>query len=458
MDAAHYAYEQAPAPDPRAVESAADLAEQLRRLRMSAGRPSPIDNPLTLRELAVLTGLPHSTLGNAESGRVLPRVEVVYRIAQACGVPVEQLPWWTAARNRVAMGRRRPSPHAVAAPLPRENHGLSGSVVADEHNSQADALLVELGGVGFEKAAGWLATQPAESVTAFLRRLHPALRANLLAVMDPVLATGHLAALPPSDIVACLNHMDSGAAARLLTLAPATDAVTHLAQIRPQAAVDALVAMPATALADRLSHLDDEVMRQTVRRLPLARRTALLTAAPLPEALCSELLFSLGFDDLAALLTTLTPGVAARLLVALPPDPAAGLLAHLPASEAARLLKRLPCDHAAARLAAMTDQQAAGRLSRLPTRAAGEALSQMPAPCAARILAWVSDARRTAMLRQTRADRVVAIRWYTETPDYRIWLRDRMAEPVRDGIGGSAALAELPTLSDRPLSFPRAAA
>ncbi|BCJ47178.1 hypothetical protein GCM10010168_72330 [Actinoplanes ianthinogenes] len=428
-------------PDPRATETIADLAEQLRQLRLTAPRPAPTDNPLTLRQLAALTGLPHSTLGNAESGRVLPRVEVVYRIAQACGVPDDQLPWWTAARNRVA-GRRGRAPHP-AAPRPAVER-LAGRPAGPER-VPADELLLELGGTTVDKAAELLAGRAPESVVAFLERLHPALVAKLLTAMDPVLAVGHLNGLSPEQAVACLNATDPATAARLLTLTPPTAAVAHLGAMDPEAAARALAAMPNAALVPRLPHLEVDLVRRAARGMPAQQRTALLTGASLPAAVTGELLFSLGFDGSLALVRSAGPRVGARLLTALPADPAAGLLAELPAREAASMIKSMAPEQAAARLLGLTDRQAAERLAPLPPRPLGDVLAQLPVPCAARVLAWFTAARRTAVLQRMRPDRAVPIRWHTETATYRLWL-PTLGAPAADGGATSApTLAELVT-------------
>ncbi|WIM99678.1 helix-turn-helix domain-containing protein [Actinoplanes oblitus] len=433
-------------PDPRATETVADLAEHLRQLRLTAPRPAPTDNPLTLRQLAAVTGLPHSTLGNAESGRVLPRVEVVYLIAEACGVPDSQLAWWTAARNRVA-GRRGRAPHPAA---PRLRAERVAEPVTGEQRTDADELLLELGGTAVDKAAELLAARAPESVVAFLRRLHPALVAKLLATMDPVLAVGHLNGLSPQHAVACLNAIPPGPAARLLALTPVTGAVAHLTAMNPETAARALVAMPGAAIGPLLPHLGVELVRRAARGMPAQQRAALLTGTRLPAAVTGELLFSLGFDGSLALLRAAGPGVAARLLVALPADPATGLLTELPAPEAAAMIKQMPVDQAAARLLGMTDRQAADRLAPLPARPVGEVLAEMPVPCAARVLAWFSGARRTAVLQRMRPDRAVPIRWYTETLAYRLWL-PTLADPAPDnGATSAPTLAELVSAGPPP--------
>ena len=435
MDAA-CAAEPAALPDPRTVTTVADLAEQLHRLRLAAARPAPTDNPLTLRELAVLTGLPHSTLGNAESGRILPRVEVVYRFAQACGVPADQLSWWARARNEVAVHRRRCVPQAPVHPVVRSVARRGDEAVTPEQ------LLQELAGVDIEQAAERLSRLHPGPVADFLRRLHPGFVARLLAAMDPVLAAGHLSGLPPQDAVTCLNEMDALAAARLLTLQPVPDAVTHLALMRPAAAVPLLLAMPPAALGQRLAHLSADLVRRTVGGMSPHQRRDLLAGPPLPDALTVELLFSLGWQESVTFLSTAATRTAARALTMLPADPAAGLLTALPPSRAATLLAAMPPEQAADRLMEMTGEQAAALLGPLPLRTVGAVLSHLRVPNVARLLAWLPAERRLPVLRNIRAERSVEIRWHMETMTYKEWCRTRPAHPGTNRAT-SPTLAEL---------------
>ncbi|SNY72818.1 magnesium transporter MgtE N-terminal domain-containing protein [Paractinoplanes atraurantiacus] len=431
-------------PDPRLVTTVADLGEQLHRLRLAASRPAPTDNPLTLRELAVLTGLPHTTLGNAESGRVLPRVEVVYRVAKACGVPPEQLSWWTQARNRAA-GQKRRKVHATA-PLPRPSPAddgdaltVRGSSAADEEPVTPEQLLQELGGVGVERAAEQLSTRHPESVAVFLGQLHPGLVANVLATMDPVIATGHLSRLQPDHVAACLNEMSPMAVARLLALRPVADAAGYLSLMRPDNATAALLTMPTDALGQRLAHLNFDLARQIVHGMPAPQRMALLTGSPLPEAVFAEILFSVSLPETITFLATAPTTTAARALTVLSADLAAGLLNALHPPRAAKLLSAMPAEQATARLMQMTGEQAAVLLGLLPLRTVGAILAHLPLPTAARLLAWVPADRREPVLQHTRAERAVEIRWHTQRRSYQLWLR-RLHAGVAQG--------EPPTLAE----------
>src|ERR1700754_1601260 len=88
--------------NPNAIRTVEDLAAALRTFRLRAPRPHVADEPLSLRELSKMSGIPRSTLSNAESGRVLPRAKVVYNIALACGILPENIEAWIKARHRVA--------------------------------------------------------------------------------------------------------------------------------------------------------------------------------------------------------------------------------------------------------------------------------------------------------------------------------------------------------------------
>jgi Holliday junction resolvasome RuvABC ATP-dependent DNA helicase subunit len=85
--------------DPDSISSIAELGRQLRLLRIASGAP-------TLRELekrATSTGghLPRSTAGNAESGKHLPRLEVIQIFVRACNGSAADVSRWQAAWQRL---------------------------------------------------------------------------------------------------------------------------------------------------------------------------------------------------------------------------------------------------------------------------------------------------------------------------------------------------------------------
>lgn len=109
--------------DSDSITTVADLGRELRNLRISAGNPS-------LRELekrAKKQGLylPHSTAGNAQSGKILPGLNVVQAFVQACGVTSEtEMLRWKSAWQRANASRDSVlgSPHSPQGvrPLPSD--------------------------------------------------------------------------------------------------------------------------------------------------------------------------------------------------------------------------------------------------------------------------------------------------------------------------------------------------
>ncbi|HEX6685953.1 MAG TPA: tetratricopeptide repeat protein [Candidatus Limnocylindrales bacterium] len=96
----------------QAVGQARALAVQLDRLRRHAG--------LSFRDLSRLTGHPVSTLHNALTGRVVPRLDTVLSIVRACGE--DEASW----RSRWADVTGRPGPAGVPRELPRAARGFAG--------------------------------------------------------------------------------------------------------------------------------------------------------------------------------------------------------------------------------------------------------------------------------------------------------------------------------------------
>jgi len=121
----------------------ADFAQQLRLLRQHAA--------LTLRQLAVSTGLSTATLSVAASGRRLPSWKVARAYVQACGGDTDdwRMRWEHAARfSRLPRAMRLPvqAGHAPGASARLGNHGWPGGpapvpVTAETTTDFMDCLL-----------------------------------------------------------------------------------------------------------------------------------------------------------------------------------------------------------------------------------------------------------------------------------------------------------------------------
>jgi transcriptional regulator with XRE-family HTH domain len=84
----------------------AELGKRLRALREECG--------LTLRQLATLSGYSQASLSTAETGKRIPRWEVVEAFVQSCKHdPVQWRLLWEIARNEVATHQPQPEPLVV---------------------------------------------------------------------------------------------------------------------------------------------------------------------------------------------------------------------------------------------------------------------------------------------------------------------------------------------------------
>ncbi|HWG01157.1 MAG TPA: helix-turn-helix domain-containing protein [Trebonia sp.] len=104
-------------PDPERIATQADFGRELRALRERAER--------TIREVAKVSGVPHSTVGDYCSGRHLPMsADLLEKVLRACGVtdPVLAGRWKAALqRARRAPGRRTDIPYRGLARFERQD-------------------------------------------------------------------------------------------------------------------------------------------------------------------------------------------------------------------------------------------------------------------------------------------------------------------------------------------------
>lgn len=96
----------------RAAGETRTLAAQLDRSRRHSG--------MSFRDLSRLTGLPVSTLHNALSGKVVPRLDTVLSIVRACGE--DEAPW----RERWADATAGAGPVVIPRELPRAARAFAG--------------------------------------------------------------------------------------------------------------------------------------------------------------------------------------------------------------------------------------------------------------------------------------------------------------------------------------------
>ncbi|MEU8240092.1 helix-turn-helix domain-containing protein [Actinoplanes missouriensis] len=372
--------------DPSAVRTVADLARQLVLLRLTTPRPRVTDDPLTLRELAGITGVPRSTLGNAESGRILPRAQVVYRFAEGCGEQRSRLGLWVDARNRVARetrGRRRaPDGPAIAAIAERI------AVPEDVSPAQVAVRVLQSRGVsvmpaGFDKA---------------LDAMPPKRCAEHLAAMPADAAVTCLYAMSAPRATACLELLEPTTAATLLCAEDPAMAAEHL-QLLPVAATrQVLPVMPIPAVAQRLQLMPRHAAETLVAGMPAEWTVALIADDAVPVFLAADLFFTVGHRRSLGLAGTLRTTRLAGLLAAMNPDGAAGILGSLPEPRRWSVLAAMSEVRAARILPHLSDVDFARLLSGVSSAEAAALLAETPPHWAAGVLARLAKDDRTAIL------------------------------------------------------------
>jgi Mg/Co/Ni transporter MgtE/transcriptional regulator with XRE-family HTH domain len=446
--------ERTPAPaEPPDIRSLADLGRELRALRLAAPRPSLADDPLTLRDLAELTGLPRSTLGNAESGRILPRAEVVYRVALACGVPADRIAAWTAARNRIAGRRDRARPsRRREEPVSRRplNAGrfdaepLNGRRLdtepadprrfAGEPPGARRFDAEPFGGRRFEREPAGAEPVDSAFLARQLRKLEPHAAADLLqrhsvpaaaeclemvpaasaatclAAMVPTFAAACLTRMPGGRGADCLDRLDPAKAQQLLGLEESGQSLAHLRQMLPETATAAIAEMPPVTAAARLNQLSADVASRITRELPAKAKAALILTEDLPERLTHELLFSLDFDGTVQLLRTAPIPQVAKLLTSMPEDPAAGVFAKLSRRRRLVLLGEVGPVLGGRLLGEVPVEVGADAVESLPTDLVVSLLERTGRLQAAQVLESVPADRKRAVLAAMRFDTATAVR------------------------------------------------
>ncbi|MEU4561585.1 hypothetical protein AB0F72_24655 [Actinoplanes sp. NPDC023936] len=380
--------------DPSGVRTVADLARQLVLLRLTTPRASVADDPLTLRELSDITGVPRSTLGNAESGRILPRAQVVYKFAAGCQERRSRLDRWVDARNRVARQRRREPDHPAI------------TAIAERIAEPEDAGPVQVA-VRFLRARGMPVT-----VADFDKALDamPADRcAEHLTAMPPEAAAECLHAMAAPRATACLELLETTVAAAMLCDEDPAMAAEHLQLLPVSATRQVLPVMPIPAVAQRLQLMPRHAAETLVATMPADWTVALIADDAVPVFLAADLFFTVGHRRSLGLAGTLRTTRLAGLLAAMNPDGAAGILASLPEPRrwsvlaamsevrAARILPHLSDEHFALLLSGVSAGEAAGLLAETPPSWAAGVLARLSRDERSAILAAVPEQRRNSI-------------------------------------------------------------
>jgi Mg/Co/Ni transporter MgtE len=370
--------------DPASIRTVSDLGRQLTLLRLTAPRPTPEHSPPTLRELAALTSLPRSTLGNAESGRILPRVNVVYRFVRACGVSERAAARWTDARNRVAHADRRRR---------RERHDHTAEVVQRlaEHSDHPP----------LQAALDILRTQSVTTTVADLGRtldkLAPARLTAILQQMPTHAAVECLHVMAPQQAAATFEQLGPLKVAELLQAENAAMAAEHLQLLEDFTAQRALLLLPVDVVSRQLEWMPRHAAETLAAKMPPEWVAAFVADRTVSVGLAADLIFLLPRDR------------SLRLLRDMPTSHCAGLLSSMDADPAAGLLKGLSGPQTKAVLAAMTDDRAVRIVAHLMTDDVVALVRDLPAANAAALLAATASSDAADVLVRLHPDRRPAI-------------------------------------------------
>jgi len=389
------------APELHAVHTVADLAAVLKELRLCAPRRELTDELISLRELSEITGIPRSTLCNAESGRVLPSAKVVFRVAQACGVAEEELTTWVDARHRVARSRSRRAVRAnrtVTDPF----DGLPDAAAVDDERPGIDGMVSIVGRLESADPAAvtpMLKHLPPAAVGKYLAQLHAPVAAQHLSSMEPRRAAEALAFMTADQVAECMGWMEPSAAQRLLRPFDHTVSAELLRRMPVAVAASVISAMPAAISAETLSNLPPLTMDGIIPGIPIETRESLVASDRMPDKLAVKLLFGLSFSRIIALFeTSYTLERCAELLTAIPGDAAAGLLAALTTRRRRALIRQVGIEDVGRKLSRATAETVADVLDGLAAETSTALLAEVGVDLSASVLKLISPEFRARIL------------------------------------------------------------
>ncbi|GLW27900.1 magnesium transporter MgtE N-terminal domain-containing protein [Actinoplanes regularis] len=368
------------------MRTIADLGRQLALLRLTAPRPTPAHEPLTLRELAQSTGIPRSTLGNAESGRVLPRANVVYRFAEGCGIPPDQIPLWTQARNRIAHAARYRR---------RENQFKAAQIVVERlaHHSERASL---------QAVFDFLSAESLDVTGGNLGKVLDALPSDrctrYLADMPTEAAVECLHAMSPQPAAGCIEQLDTTVAATLLQAEDPAMAAEHLQLLGTYTVRQLLPRLPVPVLSQRLVLMPRHEAEILVAKMPADWTGSLIADTAVPVALAADLLFTLDHSASLRLIASLPISRRANLMAFMNADPAAGLLGGLSDSQLRETLAAIPDARASQIIRSLPHAKAVTLLSAISATDGAALLAELPPAAAADILIGLGPSPRTALL------------------------------------------------------------
>ncbi len=360
-----------PAPDPESVTTVADLAYELRVLRVCSGKPSVRE--LSRRAATVEPGsLPHSTAQDALQGnRGLPRLSVVLALVRALGV-TDTRPWeaaWTRAQlERDGLHER---PHAAEVRRPAAGRRIaSGTRIKAVNIGQGAALIQSL---------------------------------SLGDVVD------QLADMQEADAAYRLNEVQADRAAAVLAEMDEVTAGRIVGSMRQSAAAAALDAMAPTSAAAVLQRIRFDRQSGVVSYLSTERFPSILACLPDTAGFVGQL--NLSDDIMARFLAAMPFDEVARLLIANTTirNKAPGWLSHLPSEQAAKVLTAVEAKQAAVWLDACTPEAFSAVVEKMTT---------------AQLLPILAELQQAAgrMLKKLGEERLVQLLTHAPPPEISDWL------------------------------------
>ncbi|WP_127504084.1 magnesium transporter MgtE N-terminal domain-containing protein [Actinoplanes solisilvae] len=370
------------APQPHTVHTVSELAAALKELRLRTPRREMTDELLSLRELSELTGVPRSTLCNAESGRVLPSARVVFHVARACGVTQDELASWVDARHRIARSQSRRTVQAARA--------TTAPAQVDDDQDGIDGMIRIVGRLETADPAAvmpMLKSLPPDAVGQHLATLHAPVAAQHLASMGPGPAAEASLHMSVEQVAECMGWMEPTAAERILRGYDFPAAAELLQRMPTAVAASVISALPAEISAETLSHLPPDALDGIIPGIPIRTREALVNSDRMPDRLAVKLLFGLSFGRIIALFESSYPlERCAELLTAIPGDAAAGLLAALPTRRRRALIHRTGLDEIGRKIAQATAETVADVLDGVAPETSAAVLGEFAVDRAAAVL------------------------------------------------------------------------
>ncbi|MFI5838026.1 magnesium transporter MgtE N-terminal domain-containing protein [Micromonospora sp. NPDC051300] len=374
------------APNPASVTTVAELARELRVLRVHCGNPS-VRELQSRAKVKKLQPLPHSTAHDALSGkRGLPRLPVLLTVLRALGLDEADIQPWREAWSRVELDRQglldRPDTAVSRAAVPAARAPAGTRIRAV--TVQRGAELVK--DLALADVVEQLADMPAQDASRRLD-LTPAARVvEVLTNMDDRVAGGILGAMLPATAAVVLAAMDPATAAELIVRNGHDQRSRIFSRLSPEAAATIFAAMPAWITVLSQSGVSPETVVRFLAHMPFDMVMAFVNEqaglaprwlAVAPAELAGRVVLAVDPERAAGWLDAIPGPKFAEIVDYLPAPALRPVLPHLKGA-AIRVLKALG-EERLVRLLTASPRDAQGWLGHLPRRLSSDGFRQVQA-------------------------------------------------------------------------------